>query len=653
MNELNKNSDIETFNEHAELSLSRIEPILEERFRNEDEELRDTFFDRLSFNWPRLFMLLFKLYGERYDFFYHLEKLAVDLANTYLDRPEYLRERDKQREYDPQWYMSNKIVGGAMYVGLFTENIASLRKNLSYFKKLGITYIHLMPLFQVREGESDGGYAINDYRSVNPELGTIEDLKDLARDLAQEGILLVLDFVFNHTSDEHSWAKKAQSGSAEFQDYYYIFPDRTMPNKYEEHLREIFPTAKRGNFTWHNGMKKWVWTTFNSYQWDLKYANPSVFRAMLGEMMFLANIGVDVLRLDAVAFIWKQLGTNCENLPEAHLLIQAYNASVRIAAPGLVFKSEAIVHPRDVLSYVSTEECHLSYNPLLMAMLWEALATRKVHLLYESVSKKFSIPRNTMWCNYLRCHDDIGWTFDDDDAWQLGIDPQGHRHFLNEFYTGQFEGSFARGVPFQYNPDTGDMRVSGTLASLAGLEQAVDFDDDLLKEMAIRRIILLNSLIMSIGGIPLLYLGEEWGVLNDYNYINDPNKSQDSRWIHRTNMKWDLIEGLDMEDSLQGRIYTKIKNLIALRKEHSAFFGAVIDVFNTGNEHVFGFIRNNMGAQIVVLANFSEEDQNIDGNIIRSHAIGRFFYDIYAEVEISTSRGIDLGPYQFRWLKRT
>ncbi|ERP32175.1 alpha-amylase family glycosyl hydrolase [Chitinivibrio alkaliphilus] len=652
MNELTKNSDTDTYHEHARITLRRLMPVFERQLSNTEEEVRETFLERVSTHWPRLFSLLFQLYGHRYDFFYHLEQLAIELSQTYLERPQRLKERDKQREYDPTWFMSNEIVGGAMYVGLFTENLQSLRENISYFKELGITYVHLMPLFEEREGESDGGYAIKDYRSVNPELGTLDDLREVAQAFQEQGILLVLDFVFNHTSDEHLWAKKAQSGDPEFQDFYYIFPDRTIPNQYEEHLREIFPTVRRGNFSWHNGMKKWVWTTFNSYQWDLKYANPSVFRAMLGEMFFLANVGVDVLRLDAVAFIWKKMGTNCENLPEAHLLIQAFNAAVRIATPGLIFKSEAIVHPRDVLSYVSPEECHLSYNPLLMAMLWEALATRKVHLLHESVSRKFSIPQNTMWCNYLRCHDDIGWTFDNDDAWRIGIDPEGHRDFLNRFYTGDFEGSFARGVPFQYNPDTGDMRISGTLASLAGLEQAIDAEDGLLQDMAIKRIVLLNSLIMSMGGVPLLYLGEEWGVLNDYDYIHDPRKSEDSRWIHRSTMRWDYIEGLDMEDSLQGRIYRHIQRLIHLRKEHTAFFGAAIDVFYSGNEHVFAFIRNNMGAQIVVLANFSEEPQEVSGNVIRSHAIGRFFYDIFTEEEISTAKPIPLGPYQFRWLER-
>ncbi len=201
--------------------------------------------------------------------------------------------------------------------------------------------------------------------------------------------------------------------------------------------------------------------------------------------------------------------------------------------PGVLFKSEAIVHPDEVIKYISPDECQLSYNPTLMALCWESLATRNTSLLKRSLSHHFQLPSGTCWVNYLRCHDDIGWTFDDSDAWALGINAYDHRQFLNRFYTGQFPGSFARGVPFQENPNTGDMRISGTMASLAGLEQAIERDDDLLKEMAVKRILLLNSIILSIGGIPLLYLGEEWGSINDYDFVRDPAKAADSRWVHR------------------------------------------------------------------------------------------------------------------------
>lgn len=613
----------------------------------------DLFEERLRVHWDALFEKLVTLYHDRFDLYYHLEQILILLATTLFERDDALMTSDKQRSYNKHWFQDNGMVGGALYVNLFSENLGKLRENIPYFKELGLTYIHLMPLFAVRPGDNDGGYAVSNYRSINPELGTIDDLVALAYEMHEAGIVLVLDFIFNHTSDDHIWAQKAQSGDSEFQDYYYIFPDRTEPDKYEAHLREIFPTVRRGNFTWHDGMEQWVWTTFNSFQWDLKYSNPAVFTAMLGEMLFLANCGVDILRLDAVAFIWKKMGTNCENLPEAHTLIQAFNAAVRIAAPGVLFKSEAIVHPDQVLEYVSSHECQLSYNPLLMALLWESLATRKISLLANSIRHRHPLTEECAWCNYLRCHDDIGWTFDDSDAAQIGINAHDHRAFLNRFYTGQHEGSFARGIPFQYNPSTGDMRISGTLASLAGLEQAIETGNKEFLEMAIRRIMLLHSVILSIGGIPLLYLGEEWGLMNDYDYITDPAKAGDSRWVHRPKIKWEYLADLSSEESIHHRIFSNIKALIQLRKDSPALAGASMEIVDLGNEHLLGYVRSAKGSRLLLLCNFSETEQEIDGNVLRTTGLARFFTDTVSGETISTSQKVVMDGYQFRWLQRS
>ena len=424
----------------ADLTLERLQPRLDEIWQRSgtDQTKRHEFESRLHDHWRGLFRLLYGLYGSRYDFFYHVENILRTAATAWVERPEDLCELDRHRTNEPDWFQSEKIVGGALYVDLFSENLNRARDHVQYFKKLGLTYLHLMPLFAVRPGNSDGGYAISNYRSVDPRLGTIDDLRMLASDLREAGISLVLDFVFNHTADDHQWAQRAQAGEREYQEFYYIFPDRSVPEQYERTLREIFPTVRRGNFTWHDGMEQWVWTTFNSFQWDLNYRNPAVFRAMLEELFFLGNMGVDILRLDAVAFVWKQMGTSCENLPQAHWVIQAFNHLARLATPGLLFKSEAIVHPDEVIKYVSPDECQLSYNPTLMALLWESLATRKVELLVQTLRHRYRLPEKTSWVNYLRCHDDIGWTFDDQDAAAIGIAAYDHRRFLNEFYTGQF-----------------------------------------------------------------------------------------------------------------------------------------------------------------------------------------------------------------------
>ncbi|RCS54302.1 DUF3459 domain-containing protein [Bremerella cremea] len=654
-----RNGQPEQLHVEADITLKRVLPRLDAIWSDEDRSsgLARDFQNRLIAEWPRLFRLLYTLYSGRYDFFYHLEEILYTAARGWQQRSDELRAQDDHRLNDPTWFQSERMVGGALYVDLFSENLKKLRECIPYFTDLGLTYVHLMPLFAVRPGDNDGGYAISNYRSVDPRLGTIDDLRELADEFRAAGISLVLDFVFNHTSDDHYWAQHAQAGDAEYQQFYYCFPDRTVPDQYERTLREIFPTVRRGNFTWHDGMQKWVWTTFNSFQWDLNYHNPAVFRAMLEEMLFIANTGVDILRLDAVAFIWKRMGTNCENLPEAHILIQAFNCLAGIAAPGLVFKSEAIVHPDEVVKYIDPHECQISYNPTLMALLWESLATRNTRLLKKSLSHRHRLPSGTAWVNYLRCHDDIGWTFDDEDAAQLGIQGYDHRQFLNHFYTGQFPGSFARGVPFQHNPATGDMRISGTLASLAGLEQAIEFQDPKLIEMSVRRMCLLYGITLSIGGIPLLYLGEEWGMLNDYDFVKDPAKAGDTRWIHRPKMKWEYLQNFkqnvdEQNGSIRGKIFKSIQRLISLRQKLPSLSGQQMDLVPIDNPHVLGFVRHFEGNRTLILANFTEEEQRVPANNIRTGGLGRFFQDLITETEIATHDDLIMQPYGLLWLER-
>ncbi len=516
---------------------------------------------------------------------------------------------------------------------------------------MGLSYLHLMPLFKVSEGNSDGGYAVSSYRDVNPSVGTMEQLQEFATIAREAGISLTLDFVFNHTSDEHEWAQQALAGHPAYQNFYYMFDDRTIPDQYERTLREIFPTIRRGSFTWREDVRKWVWTTFNNFQWDLNYSNPAVFVAMAEEMLFLANQGIEILRLDAVAFIWKRMGTSCENQPEAHIIIQAYNALARIASPALLFKSEAIVHPDEVIRYISLDECQLSYNPLLMSLIWEALATRDVKLLTHSMRHRWRIAPGCAWVNYLRCHDDIGWTFDDQDAWSLGIDPYGHRRFLNAFYTGEFPGSFANGVPFQANPTTGDQRISGTLASLAGLEQGLQTGDPVQIDLAVRRIVMLHSLIMSVGGLPLLYMGDELGVLNDYSYSADPAKADDSRWIHRPRSQQEQLARRADPVTMEGRIFEQLRGLVERRKALPALAGSEMEVIETGNPHLFGFVRRHGGQRLLVVANFSEHPQRMEYNRLRVYGMAHSFRDSLAGTVVGAGEPLQLGPYGFVWLE--
>lgn len=628
-------------------TLERLLPRLKQRYRRAAGAAQwCAFTRRLDAHFPRLFSLLYRLYGGQYDFFYYLEQLLDIAARLWLARAAELKALDEAREQQPQWFQSNQMLGGVCYVDLFAGDLSGLRSKIPYFKELGLTYLHLMPLFRSPAGNNDGGYAVSSYREVDPRLGTIDQLRELANELRANGISLVLDFVFNHTSDEHAWALKARSGDREFQDYYRMFPDRTLPDAYEKTLREIFPDEHPGAFTYFPDIERWVWTTFHTFQWDLNYANPAVFNAMAEEMLTLANVGVEVLRLDAVAFIWKQLGTSCENLPEAHLLIQAFNAVARIAAPALLFKSEAIVHPDEVVKYIGVDECQLSYNPLLMALLWNSLATRKVRLLSYSMRSRFKIPRGCAWVNYVRCHDDIGWTFSDEDAAVLGVNGYDHRRFLNAFYTGRFEGSFARGLPFQENPKTGDCRISGTCASLAGLEKALAEETEVEVELALRRILLMHGVSLFIGGIPLLYLGDELGQLNDYSFYDDPAKADDSRWVHRPFMKWDKAERRLDAAAIEGRLYQRLRRLIELRQQCRALADGEMEVLDSGSEHVFGFVRSHGGERVAVLANFTEQPQTVDAYRVRQQGFTQTCVDLVTGTAVVPEHTLTLEPFQ-------
>ncbi|WP_394222466.1 alpha-amylase family glycosyl hydrolase [Alteromonas gracilis] len=617
-----------------------------------------TFTERLRVNFPRLFDKYTHVYGHQYDCYFHLQKLVEILRDGFINRKPALKKLDDERLDSPLWYRHEKEVGMACYVDLIGPTLNDLHQKIPYFKALGITYLHLMPLYDAPKGDSDGGYAVSNYRKVKPALGTTEDLENLASALQKEGISLVLDFVFNHTSDEHTWAQAALDGNEQYQNYYYLFDDRTLPDQYEQTLREIFPQVRRGSFTFNERINKWIWTTFNSFQWDLNYSNPEVFNAITSEMLFLANLGCAALRLDALAFIWKELGTNCENQEKAHVLIQAFNCCLQIVAPAVVFKSEAIVHPDEVLKYIDKDECQLSYNPLLMALLWNSLATRKTRLLTSSMKKSFAISQHCTWVNYVRCHDDIGWTFDDAVAQDLGINPFDHRFFLNQFYTGRFDGSFANGVPFAENPSNGDCRVCGSLASLCGLEGALKAQDTKGVDEAIKRMLLLYGITFSIGGIPLLYSSDEIGKLNDYSYRADDNKKHDDRWVNRIAVDNDDV-ALALGDTLPSnltetarlRVFNGLQNMIAIRKQHPVFGTSRTRVIDTNNQHCFAFLRESEENQkMLVVCNFSEHAQSVQCSFFATFGTS-LCTDLLTNQTIDmNTHCVQLAPLQQVWL---
>lgn len=619
--------------EHCRAALLRAEPSAANTPDGRDFERR------LQHHLPALAAELGAVYGDRDDFLQVLDTAVATAWRGWRARPADLKALDAAREARPGWFASEQMLGAVCYADLFAGTLAGLRQQIPYLKELGVTYLHVMPPFRCPEPHNDGGYAVSSYRDVNPSLGTIGDLQALAEALRAEGISLVLDFIFNHTSNEHAWALAARAGDTKHRDFYLIYPDRTLPDAYERTVREIFPEEHRGAFSPLPG-GEWVWTTFHSYQWDLNYANPAVFDAMAGEMLALANLGAEVLRMDAVAFIWKQMGTACENLPQAHHLIRAFNAMARLAAPGLIFKSEAIVHPDDVVRYISPQECQISYNPLQMALQWNSLATRSATLLQAALEQRHALPEHTAWVNYVRSHDDIGWTFADEDAASLGIKGFDHRQFLNRFFVNRFPGSFARGVPFQDNPSTGDCRISGTCASLCGLEQG--------DPLAVARILLLHGVALSTGGIPLLYLGDEVGTLNDTAWRDDPAKAGDSRWVHRP--KRDAQRYAQRHDAatVPGRLYAGLKRLIDLRRATPALGGTALTGFGTGNPHVLGYLRGHGTGRLLVLANYSDHPQAVSDAVLAAGPARAT--ELINGQALAPRQGLTLPPYGLLWL---
>lgn len=636
------------------LTLDRLLPRLKAHVARKKKSKWTEIKPRIEKEFPALFHYLYSLYGDHYDFFYHLEEILKATLDAYNIRSDDLRKLDKKRVKNPLWYQDHKQVGAVGYADLFADDIPSLEKRIPYLKELNVTYFHLMPFFDCPDGHNDGGYAVSDYRTVRKDLGTMNDLVNFAEKLRKENISLCADFVFNHTSDEHTWAKRAKQGDEKYQQFYHMFDDRTLPNQYDQTLREIFPDVRRGNFTWVEEIEKWVWTTFHNYQWDLNYKNPELFRHILDEMLYLANQGIEIFRLDAIAFTGKTLGTTSENQPEAHKLVRALNALTNIAAPAVIFKSEAIVHPDYVNSYISEEECETSYNPLLMALMWEALATRDVKLLKHSIKNRFKIPQNTAWVNYVRSHDDIGWTFSDEDAAEVGIIGYDHRQFLNQFYAGNYPGSFSNGVAFQHNPDTGDMRICGMAASLTGMEKAIQNDDSIEQEYSIQRMTLMYGISMFIGGIPLIYLGDELGLLNDYSYRNHPEKKGDSRWVHRVSVDKETLQKRKKPGTVESKMFSNISRLIKLRIAEPVFGSSETIIRDLQNRHLFCFERSKNGSKILYIGNFSEHKTTVSGYLVMKILNcdpDETLKELWSEQSLSLTENLHIEPYQFLVLK--
>jgi amylosucrase len=583
-----------------------------------------------------------------YDLDEVLDDLLVIMHSAMNTRSPELKARDRMRVLEPDWFQRPDAIGYVAYADRFANTLRDIR--VDYLSDLQVTYLHLMPLLDPRPGANDGGYAVQDFRRVRPDLGTMADLADLADRLHRAGISLTLDLVVNHVAREHAWAEAARRGDPQYQDYFYVFPDRTMPDSFEATLPEIFPAFAPGNFTFDEDLSSWVWTTFNSWQWDLNWSNPKVFCEFADTIAFLANHGVDCLRLDAIAFIWKRLGTNSQNQPEVHAITQALRAFAHITTPALIFKAEAIVGPRDVVAYLGQGEyagkvADLAYHNSFMVQLWSTFATQDGRLMAHALNSIPPIPINTSWSTYLRCHDDIGWAIDDADAAAVGWDGAAHRAFLADFYAGEFPGSYAAGAHFQSNPLTGDRRTSGTAASLAGLDTSEPGSID--HTHATHRLVCMIAMVLGFGGLPLLYMGDEWALTNDMSYLDDPDHAADNRWMHRPQMPWDELS--ESKPKHVSYIFEQTRDLIATRTSLASLHATTPTRIHVGwNPGLVFFERRHPAGDLLQVYNVtgrpqtaSRADMFITGELVDVHS-GKNFPE----------GDIDIPPYGFMWLKQ-
>ena len=599
---------------------------------------------RLEGFWDELKWLYFELYPGREDQF---EALCGIIRQRSEERSADLKALDAKRLADPDWYKRNDMVGMMMYTDAFAGTLKGVKKKLGYIEECGVNYIHLMPLLDSPRVRNDGGYAVSDFRKVKPELGTMEDLSELAAECHRRGISLCLDFVMNHTSDEHEWALWARNGKKEYQDRYFFYDTYEIPEQFEKTCPQVFPTTAPGNFTWLEDVKKYVMTTFYPYQWDLNYWNPAVFVEMTDNLLNLTNRGIDIIRIDAVPYIWKQLGTNCRNLPQVHTIVRMLRMICETVCPGVLLLGEVVMEPEKVVPYFGTvekPECHMLYNVTTMATTWHTAAVSDVSLLKRQMDIIDALPRQYVFLNYLRCHDDIGWGLDYGWLRGQGMEEVAHKRYLNDYFTGKYPGSDSRGELYNDDPRLGDARLCGTTASLCGLEAAMERKDPEGERRAADRDLMLHGFMLTLSGIPMLYSGDEIGQLNDYRYKEDPKKAADSRYVHRGAFDWKKAGRRKEKGTVENRIFTGLKRLLTLRGSQNVFLNAAaVSTRETYDPSVLCLVRELDGEKLIGLFNFSSQGKtawiNEDG----------MYHDLISEESLE-AKGVLMPPYGIRWM---
>jgi len=589
------------------------------------------------------------LYMELYHDRDRLQELERSMSQLYAGRPQALKRLDIQREKAPGWFLEGKMLGVTMYTELFAGSLEKLEEKLDYLSEQGVTYLHLMPLLKMPHPDNDGGYAVEDFDQVDPSLGSNADLERLTAAMRKRHMSLCLDFVINHTADSHPWALRAKAGERAYQDRYICFDTPDIPREMEKTIPDVFPETAPGSFLYVEEMGKWVCSSFHPYQWDLNYRNPAVFNDMTASMLRLANLGVEVLRIDATPYLWKEMGTTCRNLPQVHTIMRMIRLIIECVCPGVLLKGEVVMAPRELAPYFGTAEkpeCHLLYNSSTMCAQWSALASGDVRQLKRQLDDLHSLPPHCRFVNYLRCHDDIGWGLDEEFGKTIGQDPLAHKKFLYTFFEGSCPGSYARGERYNYDPETQDARTCGTTASLCGIEKGLMEGDEAQITLGIQRDLMMHAAMMAMNGFPMLSSGDEIGQLNDYGYHGDPTRREDSRNLHRSAFRWDNAALRTREGTVQQRVWDGLRQLEELRAQERCFAPeASVSTWDTHNNHVLALFRWTEAEAMIGLFNFSGEEQTA-----ALDAVGGEAFDLIKGQAVHLA-SVRLWPYQYMWCR--
>ena len=602
------------------------------------------FAQRMEKHQDELRWLYMELYGN--DAMY--AELCEQMHDYYLKRSTELKKRDIKKEKNPDWFKEKEMLGMMLYIDNFAGNLKGVEKKLAYLKECNVNCLHLMPFLDTPKGKSDGGYAVADFRKVRPDLGTMKDLARLTEKCHENGMNVCMDFVMNHTSEEHEWAKRARAGEGEYMSRYFFYDNGDIPARYEETVPQVFPTTAPGNFTWLPEIGHYVLTTFYPYQWDLNYRNPRVFNEMMYNFLFLANQGMDIIRIDAVPYIWKELGTSCRNLKEVHTIVRMMRMIADIVCPSVILLGEVVMEPEKVVPYFGTvekPECHMLYNVTTMATTWNSIATRDIRLLKKQMDIVSRLPKQYTFLNYLRCHDDIGWGLDFDTMKQWGMEEPSHKRYLNDYFTGKIADSISRGELYNDDPVTQDARFCGTTASMCGIE-AAGFEGNAEKmQTAIQEDLMLHAYMLTQSGIPMLYSGDELGQVNDYSYKDDAEKASDSRYLHRGAFLWELADKRKDLSTVQGQLFQMLNRLEQIRRQENVFSQeAEVYTYDVHNDSILGILREYKGERFIALFNFSENEQTAwmqEEGIFRNLVNGEI-----VEVKDPVLKG-----YEFVWMK--